>query len=205
MSDQVVVTKDIAAPAATVWALVSDLPRMGEWSPENRGGQWVKGATGPVPGARFKGENRNGDKSWSTDAKVVDAEPGRRFSFRRHGWSDERRHVGVRHRGDRGRVPGDRDLDGSAWVARQEGRRLVEWCRGSWRVQPCGDGADPRPDRCCCDGRAVVGFGRGRIQARTVNSDSRGPSIHGGRARIRRSVARNAACRSAGRSSYGDD
>jgi uncharacterized protein YndB with AHSA1/START domain len=81
MSDQVVVTRDIAAPAATVWALVSDLPRMGEWSPENRGGQWVKGATGPVPGARFKGENRNGDKSWSTDAKVVDAEPGRRFSF----------------------------------------------------------------------------------------------------------------------------
>ena len=46
MSDQVVVTKDIAAPAATVWALVSDLPRMGEWSPENCGGQWVKGATG---------------------------------------------------------------------------------------------------------------------------------------------------------------
>jgi uncharacterized protein YndB with AHSA1/START domain len=81
MSDQVVVTKDIAAPAATVWALVSDLPRMGQWSPENRGGQWVKGATGPVPGARFKGDNRNGDKSWSTDAKVVDADPGRRFSF----------------------------------------------------------------------------------------------------------------------------
>jgi hypothetical protein len=54
---------------------------MGEWSPENRGGIWVKGATGPVPGARFKGANRNGDKSWSTAVKVIDADPGKRFSF----------------------------------------------------------------------------------------------------------------------------
>jgi len=81
MTDQVVVTREIAAPAETVWTLVSDLPRMGDWSPENRGGQWVRGATGPAPGARFKGENRNGDKSWSTDVKVIDAVPGRRFSF----------------------------------------------------------------------------------------------------------------------------
>ncbi len=81
MSDQVSVTREITAPAARVWALVSDLPRMGEWSPENQGGIWVKGSTGPVPGARFKGENRNGDKSWSTIAKVIDSEPGRRFSF----------------------------------------------------------------------------------------------------------------------------
>jgi uncharacterized protein YndB with AHSA1/START domain len=81
MSDQVAVTRDIAAPAGLVWELVSDLTRMGEWSPENRGGVWVKGSTGPVPGARFKGANRNGDKSWATAVKVIDADPGRRFSF----------------------------------------------------------------------------------------------------------------------------
>ena len=81
MSTRVSVTREVAAPAERVWALVSDLPRMGEWSPENRGGVWVKGSTGPVPGARFKGANRNGDKSWSTAVKVIDAEPGRRFSF----------------------------------------------------------------------------------------------------------------------------
>jgi uncharacterized protein YndB with AHSA1/START domain len=81
MSDQLSVVNDIDAPPATVWGLVSDLTRMGEWSPENVGGRWVKGATGPAPGARFKGENRNGDKSWATEVKVLDCEPAERFSF----------------------------------------------------------------------------------------------------------------------------
>jgi hypothetical protein len=31
------VSHDIAAPAEMVWALVADLARMGEWSPENTG------------------------------------------------------------------------------------------------------------------------------------------------------------------------
>jgi hypothetical protein len=75
------VTREIMAPPEVVWNLVSDLPRMGEWSPENRGGSWIKGATGPAPGARFKGHNANGSKSWTTDVTVVDAIPGERFAF----------------------------------------------------------------------------------------------------------------------------
>lgn len=82
MIADVSVSRDVGAPAETVWGLVSDLPRMGEWSPENEGGSWIKGATGPTPGAAFRGSNRQGTKSWKTVAKVVDAEPGRRFSFR---------------------------------------------------------------------------------------------------------------------------
>lgn len=82
MNADVSVSRDVGAPAETVWELVSDLPRMGEWSPENEGGSWIKGATGPTPGAAFRGSNRQGTKSWKTVAKVVDAEPGRRFSFR---------------------------------------------------------------------------------------------------------------------------
>jgi uncharacterized protein YndB with AHSA1/START domain len=82
MVDQISVSKDICAPPDEVWAIVTDLPRMGEWSHENEGGEWIKGATGPVPGARFKGTNGNGSKSWTTEATVLDAEPGRRFSFR---------------------------------------------------------------------------------------------------------------------------
>jgi hypothetical protein len=62
--------------------MVSDVTRMGEWSPENQGGEWLGGATGPQPGAKFKAKNRVGKRSWSTVATVVDAEPGRRFSFR---------------------------------------------------------------------------------------------------------------------------
>ena len=82
MSADVSVSRDVAASADAVWELVSDLPRMGEWSPENEGGAWIKGATGPAPGAAFRGSNRHGGKSWKTIAKVVHAEPGHRFSFR---------------------------------------------------------------------------------------------------------------------------
>jgi uncharacterized protein YndB with AHSA1/START domain len=82
MADQVSVTREIGAPAEQVWAMVSDLPRMGEWSPENEGSTWLRGATGPTPGATFRGTNRHGKKTWSTDGTVIDAEPGRLFTFR---------------------------------------------------------------------------------------------------------------------------
>jgi hypothetical protein len=65
-----------------VWELVSDITRMGEWSPENDGGKWLKGATEARPGAKFRGVNRRGKRKWSTLATVTEAEPGRRFSFR---------------------------------------------------------------------------------------------------------------------------
>jgi uncharacterized protein YndB with AHSA1/START domain len=82
MSEQVSVSKEIAAPAEQVWAMVADVTRMPEWSPENEGGTWVGGATGPAVGAKFKGTNRNGKRKWNTVATVVDADAGRRFSFR---------------------------------------------------------------------------------------------------------------------------
>jgi uncharacterized protein YndB with AHSA1/START domain len=75
------VTQDISAPAELVWALVTDLPRMGEWSPENLGGEWVKGATGAAVGARFKGRNKNGSKAWSTSVKVNEVDAPNKFSF----------------------------------------------------------------------------------------------------------------------------
>jgi ligand-binding SRPBCC domain-containing protein len=72
---------DISAPADKVWSLVSDLPRMGEWSPENTGGRWVGGATGPTVGARFRGSNRKGLRRWSTTVTVTAADEGQKFSF----------------------------------------------------------------------------------------------------------------------------
>lgn len=76
------VTREIAAPAERVWSMVSDLTRMGEWSPEADGGEWRGGADGPSPGAKFRGRNRNGSRRWTTAVTVVDADPGRRFTFR---------------------------------------------------------------------------------------------------------------------------
>ena len=75
------VTQEISAPAELVWALVSDLPRMGEWSPENLGGEWVNGATGAAVGARFKGRNKNGSKAWSTSVKVNEVQAPKKLSF----------------------------------------------------------------------------------------------------------------------------
>jgi hypothetical protein len=74
-------SRDIAAPAEKVWAMVSDLPRMGEWSPENQGGKWAKGATGPATGAVFMGRNKNGVRRWGTKATVVDCQPGKAFEI----------------------------------------------------------------------------------------------------------------------------
>ena len=70
----------VAAPADRVWALVSDLPRMGDYSPEAVGGSWV-GATGPEVGAVFRGRNGRGLRRWSTRSKVVRCVPGREFAF----------------------------------------------------------------------------------------------------------------------------
>ena len=39
-------TETIAADPGALYDLVSDLCRMGEWSPEATGGRWVGGATG---------------------------------------------------------------------------------------------------------------------------------------------------------------
>ncbi|MGZ4737756.1 MAG: SRPBCC family protein [Ilumatobacteraceae bacterium] len=82
MNEQVTVTREIGAPAERVCALVCDVTRMGEWSPENVGGVWLGGATGAAPGARFRGTNRIGKRKWKTVATVIDADAGRRFSFR---------------------------------------------------------------------------------------------------------------------------
>jgi hypothetical protein len=81
MPEQIRVERTIRAKAAELYDLVSDLPRMGEWSPENTGGRWVKGASGPVVGAHFKGTNRSGRFRWSTDVVVTVAKPGEKFGF----------------------------------------------------------------------------------------------------------------------------
>jgi uncharacterized protein YndB with AHSA1/START domain len=80
MTEQVSVTRQIGASAEQVWAMVSDVTRMGQWSPENEGATWLGAATGPQRGARFRGMNRNGKRRWKTVGRTVaDAETGRRF------------------------------------------------------------------------------------------------------------------------------
>ncbi len=73
----------MAAPADRVWDLVSDVTRIGEFSPETFEAQWLDGATGPRAGARFRGHvrrNGRGPVYWTT-CTVTGADPGREFGF----------------------------------------------------------------------------------------------------------------------------
>ncbi|HVX55015.1 SRPBCC family protein [Nocardioides sp.] len=73
-------TVTIAAPPAQVWALVTDVKRMSEWSPQ----VWRSFVVGgPVRlGTRFFNINHDGWKHWPTSAKVVRFEPHSEFAFR---------------------------------------------------------------------------------------------------------------------------
>lgn len=74
-------TIHINAPPEKVYAMVTDVTRMGEWSPECRRAEWVGDATGPAVGARFKGHNKLGIMRWATTPTVKVADPGREFTF----------------------------------------------------------------------------------------------------------------------------
>ena len=59
---------EINASAETVWSLVTDMERYGEWSSENTGGYWRKNEEG-IPGTgavgdEFVGINRRGEDEW---------------------------------------------------------------------------------------------------------------------------------------------
>lgn len=71
----------IAAPPERVWPLVTDITRMGEWSPESTGGRWIRGATGPARGARFVGGNAHRWMRWRTHCRVVECDAPQRFAF----------------------------------------------------------------------------------------------------------------------------
>jgi uncharacterized protein YndB with AHSA1/START domain len=77
------VTVHMEAPPAAVWDLVSDVTRIGRYSPETFEAEWLDGANGPAVGARFRGHvkrNGIGPVYWTT-CTVQECEPGRAFTF----------------------------------------------------------------------------------------------------------------------------
>lgn len=81
MADKLEVSRDIAAPPERVYAALADVTRMGEWSEECSACAWHEGFDGPVVGATFDGHNHHGENEWTTQGKVVQADPGRAFAF----------------------------------------------------------------------------------------------------------------------------
>jgi uncharacterized protein YndB with AHSA1/START domain len=77
------VTVHMAASPERIWDLVSDVTKIGRYSPETFEAEWLDGATGPAVGARFRGHvkrNGRGPTYWTT-CTVVASEPGREFAF----------------------------------------------------------------------------------------------------------------------------
>ncbi|WP_420453866.1 SRPBCC family protein [Ilumatobacter sp.] len=71
------------APVERVWDLVSDVTRIGEFSPETFEAEWADEAAEPGVGRRFRGHvrrNQRGPTYWS-ECVVTDHEPLRRFGF----------------------------------------------------------------------------------------------------------------------------
>lgn len=93
----------VGARPEAVWALVTDMARYGEWSPENRGGRW-RGA--PGVGAVFRGTNRHGVMRWTTTCRVVEYDAPSRFTFE---------------------VAESRMRWGYCLLPERDGTRLVEW------------------------------------------------------------------------------
>jgi uncharacterized protein YndB with AHSA1/START domain len=74
-------TTEIAATPEAVWALIADVTRMGEWSPECREAEWSEGCSGPGADARFLGHNQAGDFKWSVPCTITECVEGKVFAF----------------------------------------------------------------------------------------------------------------------------
>jgi hypothetical protein len=70
------------APIGSVWRVIADVTRTGEWSHECHQVTWLGGATAAAPGARFRGRNRSGWLRWSRMCEVLEVDPPRQFAWR---------------------------------------------------------------------------------------------------------------------------
>lgn len=102
----------IARSPDELYDMVSDVTRMGEWSPVCKACWWDEGES-PRVGAMFTGRNETPERTWETRSQVVVADRGREFAF-------EVQSTGTRR--------------GYTFGAADEGTRITE----SWEFPPSG-------------------------------------------------------------------
>jgi len=102
----------IAGSPRDLYDMVSDVTRMGEWSPVCKACWWDDAAV-PRAGAWFTGRNETAERTWETRCQVVTAEPARQFAFQ---------------------VGGDRVRWGYSFAPVDGGTRVTE----SWEFLPGG-------------------------------------------------------------------
>jgi len=82
----------IDRPVADVFAAISDVTRMGDWSPECVACRWDDGVVAPSVGATFSGDNvaKAGPvtlKKWTTTSEITGYVPDELFEFVAEGYS----------------------------------------------------------------------------------------------------------------------
>ncbi|MEM7140430.1 MAG: SRPBCC family protein [Actinomycetota bacterium] len=75
------VSREIAAAPEVVFAAITDITRMGEWSPETVRAEWNEGFTTAAVGAQFSGYNEAADEAWTTRATITEFVENERFFF----------------------------------------------------------------------------------------------------------------------------
>lgn len=79
---------EIDASPADVWALVSDVCRMSEWSPQVASTRLRAGFDEVALGTQFTNRNHEGELVWTTHGEIVRFEPERAIAFRvEENWS----------------------------------------------------------------------------------------------------------------------
>ncbi len=79
------VEADVRATPTQVWQLLTDVPRIGEWSHECRTAQWLDGVDGAAVDARFRGSNKARFARWSRPCTITELDSARRFVYRTNG------------------------------------------------------------------------------------------------------------------------
>jgi hypothetical protein len=76
---------EVECTPAAAWALITDIGRIAEFSPECVAARWLDGAEGPEVGARFEGTNRAGDGddayTWVRPCTVTACDRERVFAY----------------------------------------------------------------------------------------------------------------------------
>ncbi len=81
MEPDVEVSREIAASPEAVFAAITDITRMGQWSTEMISAEWNEGFGNAAVGAQFTGHNKAGDAEWSTRATITELVDNERFFF----------------------------------------------------------------------------------------------------------------------------
>ncbi|KXF57168.1 hypothetical protein AXA44_30965 [Rhodococcus sp. SC4] len=77
-------TTSTACPT-TVWSVLADVTRVGEWSHECRRARWLDGATAPGVGERFRGSSKSGLMRWSRSCTFTELDAPHEMVWITHG------------------------------------------------------------------------------------------------------------------------